>query len=961
MNGTNTDKSADAPFSWAGLLASIGKTLLPVLLTAGSLIGFVAFAGAVIEWTRFAAAKVPPDQAVSVVPQDELIAIGSSVLLVFGFFGALAVIGVYLIDRGGRVSPGMSRGLLLLVAVEGVAVVFLVEEESLESIALALELLLLPIAIVLWATFSEIFTQFDEPGLPSRARTKELPPLPRAGAFRARQDGETAPVSERTIARIVAWCVVTALVAGFVAGVAGGVDARLVAVIGLGVLMLTLFGALLACVYRFHRDPARATERWEVKEEEGDARRKPPRLELTTRGVALVAIMTALAAVAPSLLLGRLWLAASLGSAILLGAALWRIAALAAPRFMWYGIAVFLSVPLLGTLTALARNIDDPQVQPVALIRDSDGPEEAIQGLLVSEAHDRIYFATVATEGCSNSLTAHSGRLLWVPKSEVVAMAIGPLQDVDDAAGTALEMAYALTPGIDARATDDATLAVAGDSSTADPGAGERSLDKRLENVGPAVRPNFGAGLSLVPDHASPGAKVTLRLSVPNPDVEGFGVKPEGRTLRLGGIPVAILRERSRDAWEAEYVKSKAGLLTLDKHGLYEETNPDEFRLADPADGIDRQLFVRLDDKSVIAVDGEAVNQAGDRGGYLAIVPGSSPARLEEGQEVELRKGGRRLLHPSLLRQAWHEDHISFRVPDDASSGAVTVDCGQLAGQPLLGVTHKPAVRISVRMRTGTNRVSFDSNASTDEDGESLSRRWNVAGLRRGDRKTVVADLPPRLGAYLVTLTVTDESGMAAKAQLRLLRLPSSLFGFGEDEPRRPRAVARARRALMRVVRVDPPVAIELDGHADDPGSRRANVRLSLRRAERVRAELMRAKRMSGKSDPHGVARVKIPVRTLAYGEECPVDPRPGRRPRNRRVDVAVLDRGVTVVPAPECHPRRFESSDWDLRRSAVRCTKDDRGGESAPVGTAGILAGAEEVLGVLFDATTSVPARTSC
>ena len=57
----------------------------------------------------------------------------------------------------------------------------------------------------------------------------------------------------------------------------------------------------------------------------------------------------------------------------------------------------------------------------------------------------------------------------------------------------------------------------------------------------------------------------------------------------------------------------------------------------------------------------------------------------------------------------------------------------------------------------------------------------------------------------------------------------------------------------------------------------------------------------------------EIPVRTVAYGEGCPLDRRPGRRPRNRRVDVFVLDRGVSLAPPAGCHARALQSTVWRL------------------------------------------------
>ncbi len=65
-------------------------------------VGFVAFAGKAILWTRFEALQVPGDQVVKAVPQNEAVAIGASLLLIFGALGVLAAVGVYLVDRAGR-------------------------------------------------------------------------------------------------------------------------------------------------------------------------------------------------------------------------------------------------------------------------------------------------------------------------------------------------------------------------------------------------------------------------------------------------------------------------------------------------------------------------------------------------------------------------------------------------------------------------------------------------------------------------------------------------------------------------------------------------------------------------------------------------------------------------------------------------------------------------------------------
>ena len=94
---------------------------------------------------------------------------------------------------------------------------------------------------------------------------------------------------------------------------------------------------------------------------------------------------------------------------------------------------MFLSVPLFGALSLMARNVGYPEAQPLALIRKTDGPDESIQSLYVTEASDRVYFANVATEGCGREVKRHSGRPLWVPSDEEVAMSVGPLQSIKEA------------------------------------------------------------------------------------------------------------------------------------------------------------------------------------------------------------------------------------------------------------------------------------------------------------------------------------------------------------------------------------------------------------------------------------------------------------------------------------------------------------------------------------------------
>lgn len=960
-----SDKTDPAVSPWTALLKEGAKALMPVLLTGASLLGFVAFAGAVIVWTRFDAIEVPPDQAVKVVPQAELVATGSSLLLLFGLFGILAVLATYLVDRDARATPGMARSLLLLVAVEGAVAIGLVEGAS----ALARVGLIVGFAFVVMlailATYDERFARYED--------LLE----PREGETAKPQRGPDTLYDYKGKRRVSAWLptLIVLMFAALVVLAAIMAFAHpegfwqlaawwLIAQCGLG-LPILLVGAWFeieaskkaekreratleaearaankakdeAVTPGFFKslcgnltsrpDPERRPGAEAAESEEAKRLRKPRPYRLVMRlwGICLLTGLAAAAVAVPALVLGQWWLAVSFAAAFLLATGVWRVAVLSTKYFMWFGLVVFISVPLFGTLTLMARNVADPLVQPVAFIRSSDGPDEAIQGIYVTEASDRVYFADVATEGCSDKVKPDSGRLLWVPKSEVVAMSIGPLQDVEEAGTSALEMAYALTPSVETPAAGAVSLTVpeqkskvleeAEDARVAkEAEAHAPQLDQRLENPGPAVRPNFGSGLSLVPEIASPGETVELRLSVPNRSSGGFGPTPRGRTLRLNGAPVAIARKPTAQVSRAEFVMTDDGqALSLDKegaYGLWEETDfqarpftlPHETEYKWPR-------YVKLNDSRV----SEATAGGFDSryGQFLELDP-EHPGHLKEGAEVKLSDGSAVGVETGFQRQAWDRDRISFEVPEHASSGVITVDCGQLAGQPLLRVAEPPRARIAVRMRPGSNRVAFDGAGSRAATGGALTERWKIGTHVVGKGPRMALALPPRISPYEVELMVTDAHGKVDTAQLTLLRLPTPLFDFDDPVPRRPDRVEEERRVLARAVRLHPPASIEVDGNADDPGGDSYNDELSLRRAENLREALLVEKGEASASTSPSAALPPVPVTIRALGESCPIVRGGGRQPANRRVEVFVLDSGVSIEPSPGCKAAKVKHATW--------------------------------------------------
>jgi outer membrane protein OmpA-like peptidoglycan-associated protein len=973
--GDAAAKAAESP--WSDLLKNAVKQALGVLLTGAGLLGFVAFAGAVIVWSRFEAIEVPSDQAVKAVPREELVASGASLLLIFGFFGVLAVLATYLVDRGGRATPGMSRVLLALVALEGIATIILAGELSMLSVGMGLGFLLL-VGLALLVTFHEIFARYVDELTPRDGETED--PL--------RGSNSIYDVDGRLRFSLLypLWIMGLLTAAGFLFATQvldEQVTYRWIVIGLLCVLALIFAGVARIEVKVSRKDDEWAEKRANAKAEEeakckqrrerattrgrivwlahearrewkwlggvlrepepteakaaADARRvgkrRPHRLELNPFGVCLLLWFALLAIVLPAALLHHWWVAVSFGAAFVLAAGVWRVAVLSAPSFFWFGLVVFVSVPLFGTLTLMARNVEDPQVQPLAMIRSTDGPGESIQGIYVTEANNRVYFANVATEGCTDDVVTGSGRLLWVPREEVVAMSIGPLQDVKKAGQSALEMAYALTPGVEtptgllvslgdegteeppsedrptpdgdgssgddkATSSDDGETGSAGDSDGGDNDkAGQEEEEDptdehRLEGAGPAVRPSLGRGLKLVPSAAEPGDVVELRMS--SPENGGFGVRPRGYNLRLGGVRLAVLRGPANRSDQAEYVKTaeSGAVLPIDWHTEKSATEG---------------TLIRLERDSIAKViDGKDGRYA------LEVEPNGRLARVWDAElqkavrpRVELPNGQVEPLRLGLLRRTWSEDKIKFRVPEGAETGAITVECGQLAGQPVLTVVQPPIARVAVRMEPGSARVTFDSSRSGVEGEGELTRVWTVAGREMGDRAVVSTMLPERLGPYEVSLTVSDSSGLSDTVELQVLRLPASRFPLGETEPARPEDLERVRDALDKALGEGGPEAIELGGHADAVGDERFNAALSLRRVERLRELLFP---FEPRAETGGE---KIPLVMHAFGESCPIVYSPGPEELNRRVEVFLLGPGAIVAPRNGCRVARIKRVNW--------------------------------------------------
>lgn len=1010
-------EGGSADTSVLGLLKSATAAALPIIVSAVVSVGFVAFAGKAVLWTRFEALQVPGDQVVKAVPQGEAVATGASMLLIFGALGGLAALGVYLLDRRGRATASMSRGLLVILAAEATVAIWHTQGKPVTSKIVAVEFVVFAVGIIFWSTFVAGLTKERKvPGGESEGRKPEPP----CGPFyyvesddggclqKAKEDSPDGPQNGITRGEKTFTPLIAAILAGLAYGIAilARRGAGWACVAALAVIMVVFLVAILRhCLLFARRRKADADAKAKKKKAEEEAAKRKGSLrkmcadlsarckakvkakcgaakkeegaseqsgvDLAFPGAVLVLGLAMLVVAVPPILLGEWWLAIALGAVALVGAALWQIASLSKEGFVWYGLAVFISVPLFGTLMLMASNAAEPQVQPMALIRSTDGPDEAIQGLYVTESADRVYFANVATEGCKNEVRKDSGRLLWVPKEEVLAMAVGPLQGVEEAGKAALEMSYDLTPAVETGKTvavetggEGAQVEVEGSEEAGAP------HDTRLENAGTAVRPFFGAGLRVEPEVVSPGDEATLRMSAPNEAVEGFGASRGGHNLRLGGKVVDIAKERAGTS-APEYIEAESGrLIDLGKEGAYVKEQG-EFTLAEEEDdgdadngGDGQGTYVRLEDPAILEVDespvgeepvyvqveeADGAGQVASSAPEVALAGGTFEGRSWD-PESEVKLAGR-----PLYRQAWHRDHIKFHVPEDARTGVVSVECDQLAGSPLLQVSRAPQARIVVQMQPESARVWFDSTASSvalpggaaprgeSESGESttgessnggtsagegsegsaatakpeaapLTRRWKVDGVQAGHGPTIHQRLAPRMAPYEIELTVIDEDGNSDTAKLQLLRLPAVALQPKLSLRRRQRvrkAMKKARKAIKEAAEAERPKGVEIDGYTDSPGKALGNLKNSLRRDESARKRLLldfEAEAEASSSEAPEDAR-DVPVEELAHGESCPIHPHPTRG--NLHVDLFLLHEGVIVKPAKGCRPHTEKSATW--------------------------------------------------
>jgi outer membrane protein OmpA-like peptidoglycan-associated protein len=362
--------------------------------TTAGFVAFVAVTGQAITWVRFRAAELPADQAVQLVPKDDLVVVGGLALGIFAVLGVVAVTSVYAIDRYGQDCDEMRPGLCVLITGEVlVAIQFAAGGNKLAMSLFAGFMGLLAVVLTMLPVFYKHRTngvplwnvQQAAPagGPPAAPAAGQGGPPPAGGPPAAPAAGQGGPPP------------------------AGG-------------------------------PPAAPEGGGAERSEDG------PRHTLTRPGLVCAALLAVV-------WVGAFWLcfkeplvAYMSGLAAALAAVCFGVARASGSSFWPYGLAVFFSVTLFGAALNAARLWEVPKGHPVALLRAGNSGTSGVVGLLVAKTDDR-YWLGVVTLRCADGEPADtpkgaSGRIFSIPRAQVLDDELGTATRLKNAQAQALTL-----------------------------------------------------------------------------------------------------------------------------------------------------------------------------------------------------------------------------------------------------------------------------------------------------------------------------------------------------------------------------------------------------------------------------------------------------------------------------------------------------------------------------------------
>jgi lysophospholipase L1-like esterase len=400
-----------------------------LLITAGAVALFAAMVvaagliGRAILWLRFWSSNLPADQAVSQVSGDELVSTGAVALAIFVGLGLVAAAIAWLLDGKGREVRTSRRGLVAIGLAEVLAVIWIGDfrfdqgrEIFLGLVAAALMLHYLVEQVLAW-----LRTQTPDPDGRSTAE----------GVWTKVKAWGLALSRKRSGWDLRIWRLVPFGLLAFAFYSSFHLDGgdRVLEVLLPYLAAAILFaapGGLAAPGVRW-RDPCLGALR-------------TPRIALSVSGIAIVVVI---------LLRDELWLAAVVGTAVVLGFLCMAVARVSQESFAPYGIAVLVSVPLFAGAAAFIHGLDSPELQPVAVVLDNG---EAVCGAYVGESDGQLWLARLVLDERASVHRPRRGAIAPLDADRVAARALGSLQPVDLLEPRALELRDGL---LDERGDED--------------------------------------------------------------------------------------------------------------------------------------------------------------------------------------------------------------------------------------------------------------------------------------------------------------------------------------------------------------------------------------------------------------------------------------------------------------------------------------------------------------------------